>query len=125
MGILGKIISLVIILVSIDLFIIIYNKATELQLKSINRERKKEAEMLEREYIPWDIEDVRSRSVIVVYSISIIGSYIYHAFLNYDSILNFLRETFTWGILFFLIFLNVRIIVVKTKRIIRQIKGDL
>ena len=123
---LGFIIIIVIDLLLTDIFFFLHNKYVSRELIIVNKRRKKEAEENQKDFKPLVLKDLKSRLTDIVFPISLFGGTIYVFFVlnnNYNFWV-YLKDCMLYGILIFLIYLNLKLFITRGIRIVKQIKGD-
>ena len=123
---LGFIIIIVLNLLLTDVFFFLHDKYVRRELIIVNKRRERESDENKKEFKPLELKDLKSRLTDVVFPISLFSGTIYVFFVlknNYNFWL-YLKDCMLYGILIFLIYLNLKLFITRGIRIVKQIKGD-
>ena len=129
MNILFGILVIIVPLLIIDLLFFLHTAYVKRELYLINKRRRKEAELFEKEFNPLELSDIKSKFTDVVIVLSILFGICYVMFSqgtlwSQKQYLEILKSELMHSSLVFFIYLSIEIIILKVVRFIKQIKGE-
>ena len=119
---------IIIPILTLDIFYVIQDLYAKRELVVINKRREDEANDREQAFIPFELDDIKSKFTSFMIFICMVLAMIYVA-LTTDlwrerMFLEILKMQYFYYAIFFLSYLNVKIIITKISRFIKQIKGE-
>lgn len=124
---LGFIIIFIIISLLSEAYIFLHKKYVQREVAILNKNAQKAAEFSNKEPKIFKFEEVYSRVTDIVFAVSFILAEILVFFIlnqSYDF-LKYLKDTIFYGFIFFLSYLNIKIVITNIKRTILNFKGEL
>jgi len=124
---LGFIIIFIIISLLSEAYIFLHKKYVQKEVAILNKNAQKAAEFSNKEPKIFKFEEVYSRVTDIIFAVSFILAEILVFFIlnqSYDF-LKYLKDTIFYGFIFFLSYLNIRIVITNIKRTILNFKGEL
>jgi|BioPla2DNA2_1021312.scaffolds.fasta_scaffold07739_5 hypothetical protein len=124
---LGFIIIFIIISLLSEAYIFLHKKYVQREVAILNKNAQKAAEFSNKEPKIFKFEEVYSRVTDIIFAVSFILAEILVFFIlnqSYDF-LKYLKDTIFYGFIFFLSYLNIRIVITNIKRTILNFKGEL
>ena len=124
---LGFIIIFIIISLLSEAYIFLHKKYVQREVAILNKNAQKAAEFSNKESKIFKFEEVYSRVTDIIFAVSFILAEILVFFIlnqSYDF-LKYLKDTIFYGFIFFLSYLNIKIVITNIKRTILNFKGEL
>jgi len=124
---LGFIIIFIIISLLSEAYIFLHKKYVQREVAILNKNAQKAAEFSNKEPKIFKFEEVYSRVTDIIFAVSFILAEILVFFIlnqSYDF-LKYLKDTIFYGFIFFLSYLNIKIVITNIKRTILNFKGEL
>jgi len=124
---LGFIIIFIIISLLSEAYIFLHKKYVQREVAILNKNAQKAAEFSNKEPKIFKFEEVYSRVTDIIFAVSFILAEILVFFIlnqSYDFF-KYLKDTIFYGFIFFLSYLNIRIVITNIKRTILNFKGEL
>lgn len=124
---LGFIIIFIIISLLSEAYIFLHKKYVQREVAILNKNAQKAAKFSNKEPKIFKFEEVYSRVTDIIFAVSFILAEILVFFIlnqSYDF-LKYLKDTIFYGFIFFLSYLNIKIVITNIKRTILNFKGEL